>query len=412
MERKILVVGGGAAGIVAAWRARTLGAEVILLEKTERIGTKILISGGGKCNITHDGSVDEVLRAFRRNEASFLKPSFYKLTNRDFLRLLTDRGLEVYSRDNGRVFPVGKTAKDVVAILRQLLDDAGVSIQTNSRVSGLSIQDGRIQGVYCVGETLLADRVILCAGGSSYPNSGTTGDGWPWLKDAGHTIVKVRAALAPIHVLTDESWSERAGISLRDCTFKARQSGKELARWREDLLFTHHGVSGPCALGISREIAEASGNGPVDLYVDLAPDLTFESLGEKIQKWVAANPRRTLLPFAEEFIPARLAPLILASADVGFEIVASKLDRKSRNRLVETIKSWLVGRVRDVPIEKGEVVAGGVALEEVESKSMASKLIRDLYLCGEILDIAGPVGGYNLQAAWSTGYVAGDSAAS
>lgn len=411
MANQVLIVGGGAAGIIAALRAADLGAHVTVLEKTERIGTKILISGGGKCNITHDGPVEDVLRAFRRNEAGFLRPSFYRYTSQDVLKLLTARGLKVYTRDNGRVFPVDATAKDVVAILRRLLDDAGVKIHTESRVTGLSLSEATVNGAF-VGERLYqADRVIVCAGGSSYPNSGTTGDGWPWLQTAGHKIVKVRAALAPIHLLIDEFWSERAGISLRDCTLKARQGGKELAKWREDLLFTHHGVSGPCALGISREIAEAAGGGPVDLFVDLVPDATFELLSKRIQDWLASGPRRLLSSLPEEFVPARLGRPLLASVGIPPDTIAANLDKKSRNRLIEAIKAWNIGRVRDVPIEKGEVVAGGVALEEVDPKTMASKIIRGLYLCGEILDIAGPVGGYNLQAAWSTGFVAGDNAA-
>ena len=405
------MVGGGAAGILAAWRAATLGADVTLLEKTERIGTKILISGGGKCNITHDGPMEEVLRAFRKNEAAFLRPSFYRFTNKDILKLLTDRGFEVYTRDNGRVFPLNSTAKDIVAILRRVIEEAGVHVVTECRVTGLLIEEGYVRGVQCHDLVRKAEQVVVCAGGSSYPNTGTTGDGWPWLASAGHRIVKVRAALAPIQMLIDETWPERAGVSLRDCLFKAKQAGKELGKWREDLLFTHQGVSGPCALGISREIAEASGSGPVDLFVDLVPDESFELVSSRVQDWLIANPRRPVSALADGFLPASLAKHLLVSANVDGAILGARLDRKSRNRLIEAIKGWNIGRVRDVPIEKGEVVAGGVALDEVDPKTMESKLVKGLYLCGEILDIAGPVGGYNLQAAWSTGYVAGESAA-
>jgi len=238
---QLAVVGGGAAGIVAAWRAATLGVSAVLLEKTPRLGTKILISGGGKCNITHDGPLEDVLKAFRPNEARFIRPACYRFTNKDIVSMLTSRGLEVYTRPDGRIFPVDKTVKDVVAILQRYLQDAGVDVRLECPVTGLKIENGYIVGVKTPRETFECGHVIVSVGGSSYPNSGTTGDGWKWAREAGHTIVPVRAALAPIYL--EHPHADWSGVSLRDCTLKARQNGKEIARWRGDLLFTHQGIS-------------------------------------------------------------------------------------------------------------------------------------------------------------------------
>ncbi|HEY0867951.1 MAG TPA: NAD(P)/FAD-dependent oxidoreductase [Fimbriimonas sp.] len=404
----VVVVGGGAAGILAAWRAASLGARVTLLEKTPRLGTKILISGGGKCNITHDGPVQELLHAFRPNEARFLKPACYRFKNTDILDLLESQGLEVYTRPDGRVFPTSGNAKDVVRILRKHLDEAGVEVRLECPVQGLIARDGRLEGVRTVGSEVACSRIIVSVGGSSYPNSGTTGDGWRWARDLGHTIVPVRAALAPIYLR--EPRPEWSGVALRNCLLRARH-GKEIARWQGDLLFTHHGVSGPCALGISREVVERMPHGEVSLEVDIIPDEPFEVVSRRLTDMAASNPRRLVSSFIEELLPGRLLDGVLASAEVGRDLTGARLDKKSRNRLVSTLKAWSLGDVRHVPLEKGEVVAGGVSLDEVDLHSMRSRLVEGLWLCGEVLDIAGPVGGYNLQAAFSTGYVAGESAA-
>lgn len=406
----VVVVGAGAAGIIAAWRAATLGAKVLLLEKTTRLGTKILISGGGKCNITHDGPLEDVLKAFRPNEARFIRPACYRFTNKQIVEMLTSRGLEVYTRPDGRIFPVDQTAKDVVAILRGYLDRAGVETRLDSPVTGIAVGDGQVQSVFVGDEEIKCGKVIVAVGGSSYPNSGTTGDGWKWMKDLGHTIVKVRAALAPMY-LELEGEPGRAGVALRDITLKARLGSKEIERWSGDLLFTHQGVSGPTVLGVSRVVAERFGEGEITLEVDLQPDKNFEALTEEVRAYQQANPRKQISSFVEPLLPSRLVDDLLNDSQIETSTICSNFDKKARNRLVATLKGWSLGKVRHVPLEKGEVVAGGVSLDEVDPHTMESKLVRGLYLCGEVLDVAGPVGGYNLQAAFATGFVAGERAA-
>ncbi len=406
----VVVVGGGAAGIIAAWRAASIGAKTVLLEKTERLGTKILISGGGKCNITHDGEIEEVLRAFRKNEAAFLRPSFYRFTNAEIVGMLTSRGLKVYTRPDNRIFPSGGTAKDVMRILSDLLHEAKVKVEMRTRVRGISATDGFVAGVVLETGVLNCNRVIVATGGSSYPKSGTTGDAWGWVKRLGHSIVPIRAALAPIYLGVD-GMEARAGVAIRDCLLKARQTGKEIARWRGDVLFTHRGVSGPTVLGISRDVAERAMLGPISLEVDILPDSSFEQTTERLVEYSTLHPRRSIGTFIAELMPEALVRSALDSISLDPVRSLASLSRKERSRIVELIKGWTLGDVRSVPLEKGECVAGGVALDEVDQKSMRSTIVRGLYLCGEALDIAGPVGGYNLQAAFSTGYVAGDTAA-
>ena len=441
MKPDVIVVGAGAAGIFAAWRAASLGAKVILLEKTARIGTKILISGGGKCNICHDGPIEAVLAPFRQNEARFIRPSVYRFPSTSIVPLFTERGIEVYTRPDGRIFPVDQTAKDVVAVLKKLLDEVGVRVFLNSPVEELIVENGKVAGVR-IGKSLEAPRrspseksqygakallsdaltisdghqsigvselhaphIIVCAGGSSYPNSGTTGDGWKWLRSVGHTIIKNRAALAPIYLV--EPPTDISGVALRDITLKAR-AGKEVARWTGDMLFTHQGISGPCALGISRLVTEALESGTVKLEVDLNPGVTE---GELSNRFLSDNPKTTVSKFLQEFLPDSLIAPFSEDCHVDPVTTFGQLDKKSRNRLIAQVKGWMIGKVRTVPLEKGEVVAGGVSLDEVDPKTMASKKLEGLFLCGELLDIAGPVGGYNLQAAFATGFVAGESAA-
>ena len=411
MASEVVVIGGGAAGMLAARRAAECGAKVTLLEKNDRLGMKILISGGGKCNLTHDGPMAEVRAQFRANEARFLKPAFYKSTNEDFLKILHERGMETYVRPDGRVFPVEPAnAKDVVALLTRYVEEAGVCIKYGASVTGLHATNGQMTGVEVGGQVREAARVIVCTGGSSYPATGTTGDGWRWLSALGHTLAPLTAALAPMYLQHAEAdWS---GVALRDTTLRARAGagGKEFARWSGDLLFTHKGVSGPTALGISRDVAERE-PALAALEADLAPNVSWEELQADLRRQALENPRKTMASLAAPFVPSRLLPPLLAAAGMDADTRGAYLKAKALNKLVSTIKGWPLGAVRSVPLERGEVVAGGVALSEVDPQTMQSQVVRGLYLCGEVLDIAGPVGGYNLQAAWSTGWIAGEAAA-
>ncbi len=406
----VLVIGGGAAGMIAAWRAASLGAKVRLLEKNRRLGLKIHISGGGKCNITHGGSMEDVRQAFAPEEARFLRHSFRRFTNEDVLDLLRQRGVTVHTRADGRVFPDSGRADDVVDGLAWWMQEAGAALNLGAGVEALCIEEGTITGARVGGHMYPARTVLVAVGGMSYPKTGTVGEGYRWLREAGHTLVTLRAALAPMYLGVGVR-PEYSGIAFRDCVLKGRAAGKELSRWRGDLLFTHQGVSGPCALGISRSVTLGMEAGVVTLEIDIVPDVPHETLTARLAEAHGVEGRKLVRTLLGEWLPERLVPEALERAGIDPNLGVHQLPKKNRNRLVEVLKRWELGPVRAVPLERGEVTAGGVSLDEVDPFTMASRKVKGLYLAGEVLDLAGPVGGYNLQAAFSTGYVAGESAA-
>jgi len=409
-QKQIVVVGGGGAGIIAAWHAADQGCPVILLERNGRLGQKILISGGGKCNVTHAGTVDDLLAEFVLPERRFLKPALHRFDNRDLAALLGAGGIVVAPRANGRVFPVNGTAKDVMRVFSRLLDAHNVTVRFHQRVEEILTDDRGVCGVRIDRTVINARQVILSTGGASYPQTGTTGDGFVIARTLGHTVVPVRAALAPIQTapLLPGSWR---GVAIRGGSLSAVHRGTEIARLEDDLLFTHEGLSGPATLGISRAAALAAESGTVSLFWDFFPRKEPAVLDEELQAVIRTHRGRTVATLLEPWLPNRIIEAVLRSAGVDPETRGHVLTRKDRSAIIRFLKRWPLGDVACIPIERGEVTAGGIALGEVDSHTMCSRRVKGLYLCGEVLDIAGPIGGYNLQAAFSTGFVAGDSAA-
>lgn len=291
--------------------------------------------------------------------------------------------------------------------------EAGVRVWLDAPVENVVIENGAVRGVQIAGKLTEAQQLIIAVGGSSYPATGTTGDGWRWLSSH-HNLVPLRAALAPLYLepTPPADWS---GVALRDVLLKARKQkadntpAKEIMRWHGDLLWTHKGLSGPTALGVSREIAEAIPDQST-VEVDVLPREPHDVLTARLAHHAKTNPKRAIADFVETAVPQRLVRPLMDFAQVDTQTRGANFTQKERSRLVAALKGWHLGHVRHVPLERGEVVAGGVSLDEVDKNTMASLRVRGLYLCGEVLDIAGPVGGYNLQAAWSTGWVAGVSA--
>ena len=407
----IVVIGGGAAGMIAAWKAALSGVRTILVEKNAKLGIKLLISGGGKCNITHGGEMENLRQKFNAHEARFLKHSFYQYTNADVLRHLNQLGVETYTREDGRVFPKSGKAGDVVHALRRLIEQAHVEIRLSTSVQEIMHDDSGVSGVRTQNEKISSRKIILATGGLSYAKTGTTGDGFSWAHNLGHSIVPLRPALAPIY-LDPILPSACQGIAIRDCILKAKSVNKTIVKWRADLLFTHQGISGPAALEISRVAFLSMGNNQqVDIYVDILPDFSESKLEENIEGEVLTSGSRILETLVELFVPRRLAPFLLASAGINGSKKCHQLLKDERRTLVRTLKDWHIGKIAEIPLDRGEVTAGGIDLHEVDPKTMRSRIVKGLYVCGEVLDIAGPVGGYNLQAAFSTGYVAGETAA-
>lgn len=409
-QNPIIVIGAGAAGMLAAWRAGSLGARVLLLERNPKPGIKLLISGGGKCNITHAGEMEELRSAFLPREARFLKHAFHRCTNTDILRLFEGEGVPTFTRPDDRVFPASGRAGDVVAALVALLGKAGVHSEFGTRVESLQASAGEIRVAIAGGNAHTSSRVIVATGGVSYPRTGTTGDGIRWTGVLGHTIIPLRAALAPIAVAPalPRDWR---GVAVRGGSLAVYAGGAKVEEWQDDILFTHEGISGPAALEVSRSAAIARERGEAELRFDFFPAKEYPLLDAELNHLLLTRRDRMIGSLLESWLPNRLVPRLLEIAGVDRGKRGHVLTREERRAVVRLLKSWTIGRVSGVPLERGEVTAGGVSLDEVDPRTMRSRKVKGLYLCGEILDIAGPVGGYNLQAAFSTGFVAGETAA-
>lgn len=387
-----------------------MGAPVRLLERNRKAAIKLLISGGGKCNVTHDGPIEELRSAFVPREGRFLKHALFAFTNTDVRYILAESGVNTYVRENGRVFPVSERASDVVDALLARARKAGAAIQLETKVETLLSSENALSGVVLQDETILTRQVIVSTGGASYRKTGTTGDGFKWAAALGHTIIPIRPALAPIRIQPPLP-SEWRGIAVRNGRLDVYCRGRKLVHHRGDILFTHEGVSGPAALEVSRTAASVQDQGQATLRYDFFPDLDFPALDEELNRLIQGGRAKKLSRILESFLPNRMIPHLLLSIHVSGETRGHVLRRDDRKAIVHLLKSWKMGAVEFVDLDRGEVTSGGVSLDEVDPRTMASRKMDGLYLAGEVLDVAGPIGGYNLQAAFSTGFVAGESAA-
>jgi len=402
---RIVVAGGGAAGMLAAWRAATLGHSVTLLEANPRLGTKILISGGGKCNITHAGPVRALLAAFPAAQGRFLRPGLHGFSNEDVLELLRREGVATQARDNGRVFPLDRpgSAAQVTAAFETLVRRAGVEVRLGARVEALLGARPRLEAlVLAGGERLAADRFILATGGASYPRCGTRGEVLGWLAALAVPVAPWFPALAPIPLLRPRpAWE---GVALRGgaLTLRAGPEGRQLGAHAGDILFTRAGITGPAALELSRPAEAARRSGPAWLSYALAAPEEAELL--ELQ---ATHAHLAARSWMQRWLPERLCGPALEAAGLPADQRLKDLPRAGRKALLALVRAFPLGEPGPVDLARGEVSAGGVRLSAVEPGTMALKGWDNLRVCGELLDIDGPVGGYNLQAAFSTGYLAG-----
>jgi predicted Rossmann fold flavoprotein len=436
----LLIVGAGASGMLAAVSARRtarkLGVSderfrIVLLERNSKPGAKIAISGGGHCNLTHDGDVKRLLEKgfLRKNEQRFLRHAVYHFTNTDLLELFSSRGLKSVARPDGRVFPASGRAGEVIEVMGRMLEENAVTVVSGFRVGRLDCSDSGF-AVHAGDRLFAGDAVILATGGASWGSSGTTGDGICLAVTAGHKVVPVSPALAPVWFAVPLN-PELVGITLRNILLVAGNDGDTDSR-RGDVLISHRGVSGPACLSLSRSVASmhASGKGQVRMWSDLFPGHDESTLSSFILDQVARHGTRLVRTFLQRCplapddlsapdenapggitIPNAFTDEILRQAGITGELTMSGLTRQQRQRLVTTMKRLLLGTVRKVPLDRAEVSAGGVSLGEIDPKTMQSKIHPRLYCCGELLDYAGEVGGFNLQAAFSTGWIAGMHAA-
>lgn len=408
----VLVIGGGAAGLLAGVAAAQSGAQTVILEKMRRPGKKILITGKGRCNITNNCDLQEIIKNIPGN-GRFLNSALRRFTNQDIVQLLEDNGLPTKVERGGRVFPVSDKAADVVDTLVKIYKNYGGRLLTDCKVKSITAEFGKITGaVTADGYKFAADAVILAAGGSSYPGTGSDGSGVKLAKALGHTIVPLAPSLVPLE--SDSPYiSGLQGLSLRNIEGTVYADGKKIGSEFGEMLFTHFGVSGPIILSLSKCVAEAFAKGAqeVELAIDLKPALDKDKLDARLQRDFTQYSRKQMPNGMKDLLPQRLIAPVLDQAFIDEEKFVNQLSRAERRRLVDVLKAFTVPITGTRPIAEAIVTAGGVSLKEIDPKTMESKLIKGLFFAGEVMDIDGYTGGYNLQAAFSTGYAAGTFAA-
>ena len=404
MSRRIIVVGGGAAGLMAAGQAAEAGAEVVLLEKMAQPGRKIKISGKGRCNITNSAELPDFLARFGRN-GKFLRQCFQQFFSQELIRFFEERGLETVTERGGRVFPAQGRAGDVVALFRDWLAALPVSLRPGSRVDELLIEDGCVRGVLCNGQEVLGGAVILAAGGSSYPATGSSGDGCRLAAMAGHSIVPLRPALVPVE--TGGIAAKLAGLHLRNVGVRLLINGKKQADAFGELLFMKYGLSGPVILTLSSQMVEAA----VSVVIDLKPALDEPKLDARLLRDFTERRKEPMAAVLRGLLPEQMVPVCLEEISLAPERLAGEVTAAERKRLRGWLKALALPVTGYRGFKEAIITAGGVELAEVDSRTMQSKLCKGLYLAGELLDVQADTGGYNLQAAFSTGWLAGRSAA-
>ena len=409
---EVVVIGAGAAGLLAAAVAAERGRRTLLVEKNRRPGVKILMSGGTRCNITQATDKWGIVRAYRQ-QGDFLHSALAALGPADLVKLIEDEGVPTKVEETGKVFPVSNRATDVLDALIRRLDRSGAKMALNSPATAIE-RDGEQFRISirnaAEGVAYSADKIILTTGGQSYPGSGTAGDGYAWAAALGHTIVPPRPALVPL--TTDAAWVHAlSGVTIPDVavTLFSLDAKQPLDQRRGSLLFTHFGLSGPVILDISRTVTAASDPPSLALACDFLPDTRVDQLDGNIRESCARDGKRQIAAIVAPELPRRLVEQLIQLAGLPPDLKAAELSKKGRSDLVATLKSVRIPLTGTRGFAKAEVTAGGVALAEIDSRTMQSKLVPGLYLAGEILDLDGPIGGYNFQAAFSTGYLAGMS---
>ena len=405
---EILVAGGGAAGMMAALFAARAGASVTLLERNEKLGKKIYITGKGRCNLTNDCSLEEFLRQVPRNPR-FLYGALNRFGPQDMMVLMEEAGCPVEVQRGQRVFPRSEKASDVIRALARLMEQAGVRVRLHSRIQSLIVQEGRAAGVVLEsGERLEADAVILALGGQSYPMTGSTGDGYALAREAGHHVLPPEAVLSALE--TVEDWPRALqGLALKNVRLTLRSGRKTLYAELGEMLFTHFGISGPLVLEMSCHLPAELAQAQVTL--DLKPGLTPQQLDLRLQRDFAAQPRKQLQNVLPGLLPLRLSALFPDLAGVSGERVCGQITRGEREQLGAALKALPITLRARRPLAEAIVTRGGVDVKEIQPATMESKLLPGLYFAGEMIDVDAHTGGFNLQIAFSTGALAGSSAA-
>jgi predicted Rossmann fold flavoprotein len=406
----VVVIGGGPAGMMAAGRAAEKGANVVLLEKNTSLGKKLLITGGGRCNVTNAEMDNKKLLAKFKDGGKFFSSPFSQWSVRETLDFFHARNMQTKEEVGLRVFPLSSKSQSVWDALVGYIKQYNVTVISNTRVTRLHADADKVAGAEMRdGKMVRGKSFILATGGTSHPETGSTGDGYTWLRELGHTIIDASAALVPVAL--KEPVKDAAGVSMQNAKITLYQNDVKQASGKGKILFTHVGLSGPGILNMSREIGELLKYGEVVIELDLLPDMGYEKVNTALQEALKTNSNKKIRNSLKGIVPPALVGAILAKADINGEIFCNGVTRDARMRLMKTLKHCRF-EVKDLlGMDKAVITAGGVTLTEVDFKTMSSLRYPNLYLVGDILDVDRPSGGYSLQLCWTTGFVAGNAAA-
>ncbi len=404
----VVVIGGGPAGMMAAGRAAELGRSVLLLEKNSSLGKKLLITGGGRCNVTNNKTNNRTMLAKYKKNDKFLFSAFSQFNVENTLEFFHSRGMETKEENEGRIFPLSNTAQSVWDVVVDFITKTGVHIQTGSPVTGITV-DPETSNFHIT----LKDKTrveskscIVATGGTSRPETGSTGEGFAWLKKLGHTIIENDFALVPIEL--KDAWAKKlGGVTLKDIKLTVYQNEQKQSTHKGKLLFTHVGISGPTVLNMSKEIGELLKYGQVNILLDLVPQLDHAQLKSELQTHLIGESNKLLKNILPKLISSALVAPVLEIAKINGDTPNHSVSSEDRKKLVLLLKAVPLHVKGLLGADKAVVSSGGVALEEVNFKTMESRIIPGLYLVGDVLNIDRPSGGYSLQLCWTTGYVAG-----
>ena len=405
---RVLIVGGGAAGILASIFAARRGQEVHVYEKNEKLGKKLYITGKGRCNLTNACEMDSLFDSVRTN-SRFLYSAFYGFTNQDAMQFFEEEGLSLKVERGERVFPASDKSADVLDTLRRSMKKAGVKIHLNTGVKELICREGQMKGVILEnGETVEGDAVIVATGGLSYPSTGSTGDGYRFAEETGHKVTDCLPSLVPFNI-REAFVKELQGLSLKNVEIFIYNGKKQVFREFGEMLFTHFGVSGPLILTASSYVGPYASRQELRLVLDLKPALTPEQLDQRILRDFDANPNKSFKNVVSGLFPAKLTPVMVALSGITPDKKVHDISREERQNFVHLIKNleMTITGLRDY--REAIITKGGISVKEINPSTMESKLVKGLYFIGEVLDLDAVTGGFNLQIAWSTAYAAGNA---
>lgn len=406
----VAVIGGGPAGMMAAASAGAKGARVILLEKNKSLGKKLLITGGGRCNVTNAELDNKKFLAKFKDSGKFLFSTFSKWSVKDTLDFFHSRHMPTKEEALKRVFPVSNSAQSVWDTLVEYLKESKVKVLSNSAVIKLNSENGAVTSAELRDKTLIkAKAFVIATGGTSHPETGSTGDGYKWLKDLGHKVSEARAALVPVALKSPAK--NASGVSISNAKITLYQNEAKQATHAGKILFTHVGLSGPAILNISNDIGELLKYGEAIIEIDLLPDMGYEKVNARLQEVFKKHTNKKIKNALSEIIPPALVSFILERAEIDAETFCNSVTREERVQLFKTLKHLRFEVKHLLGMDKAIITSGGVELTEVDFKTMQSLKYKNLYLVGDILNIDRPSGGYSLQLCWTTGFVAGTSAA-